>query len=403
MARFHYKALKNNKVEVKGILEAENAEEARFKIQQLGFVPTNIFEEHVEKPVIQQSTTLKSLSLNDKLLFTSELCVMLASGISVPEALETAEIHAPKPQIKLLASDLKQRILKGSTFTDAIKAYEHVFGGLYISLCEAGENSGTLDKSMEYLNNILKKQNELKSKMISMSVYPVCLLVLLVGVFILCGKFVFPAFINNANISPADIPFMVKVITVPCEIVFSNFITFAITCVAAFLGCKFLFMQSSFKEYMDKKLLSIPKVKDFVQYLNLAAYFNVLHISYEAGIPISSALKLSSNTLSNSVIKHQAENAERCVLNGQELAKSFSISNLVPPVLNVLVASGEKAGKLGQMFRDVSIAIDKQLETAADILTRAFEPIVIVIMGFFVGYVAIAFVQMYSSFINGIF
>lgn len=403
MAIYHYKALKDNKVEVKGVLEAESSDEARAKVQAMGFLPTNIFEEKPNLPQIQAASGLKFLSLNDKILFTSELSVMLASGISVVEALETAEIHAPKPQLKMLAADLKTSLLKGATFTDAIKAYEKVFGNLYISLCEAGETSGTLDKSMEYLTGILKKQNELKSKMISMSIYPVCLVVLLAVVYIIFGKFVFPAFINGANLTLAEAPFMVKLMTVPCEFMFSNFINLIITVAALFFGIRYLVIQQSFKEFMDRKLLSMPKVKDFIRYINLAAYFNVLTVAYDAGVPISSALKLSANTVSNTVIKREADNAERCVTNGQELAKSFSISNLLPPTLNVLVASGEKAGRLGQMFKDVSSEIDRQLQQATDVLVRAFEPLVIMILGLFVGYVIIAFAQMYGCFMNNAF
>jgi len=162
MARYHYKALKNNKVEVKGILEASSPAEARAKVMQLGFLPTNIFEEKVQPVQIQQSNIVHSLGLNDKILLTSELSVMFTSGISTVEALETAELHAPKQKIKLLAQDLKQRILKGATFTDALRAHEKIFGNLYISICASGEQSGTLEKSMEYLTRLLKKQDEIK-------------------------------------------------------------------------------------------------------------------------------------------------------------------------------------------------------------------------------------------------
>lgn len=402
MAKFHYKALKNNSVEVKGILEAETAAEARAKIVQLGFIPTNVFEETVQKPQIEQSRAITSLSLDDRILFTSELSVMFASGISTVEALETAQIHAHKPKIKILAEDIKNRILKGATFTDAIRAYEHVFGNIYIAMCEAGENSGTLDKSMEYLCNVLKKQNELKAKVISMSIYPICLILLLIGVFILCGKFVFPAFISGSNIDSADIPIMVKAMTIPCEMIFANWVSVALTAIAAIFGCKFVFSLDSFKKFLDKKLLKIPKVRDFVRYINLSSYFTVLHVSYESGVPISRAMSLSANSISNSVISHQAANAEKMVTNGQMISKAFGISELVPPVLNVLIASGEKAGRLGQMFRDAAIAVEKQLENATDVLTRAFEPVVMVIIGCAVGYVAIAFVQMYGSLIKAL-
>ena len=397
MAIYHYTAIKDNKVEVKGTLEAETPAEARAKVKALGFLPTGIYMEEQQKSVVQTVENNIHLGLSDKVLFTSELSIMFASGISTLEALETAQLHASKDKIKLLAKGLKNRILKGATFTDALRAYEPVFGELYISICEAGENSGTLDKSMEYLTNLLKKQDSLRLKILSMSVYPIILVLMLVVVYLLCGLYVFPQFIEKINIDAADIPVMVKLITVPCEILFANWVSSLITVIAVGFGSYWLASQKFFKEFWDKLLLDVAKVKDFVQYINLAYYFAVLQISYEAGVPINKCLELSKNTISNGIIKKQAEHVEKIVMNGQELSKAFSISGLVPPVLNVLIASGEKAGRLGQMFRDVTIAIDKQLETASEVLSKAFEPALLIIIGCFVAYVVIAFFQMYAQ------
>ena len=402
MSIYHYTALKDNKIEIRGTLEAETPAEARAKVKALGFLPTGIFIDEGVKPQIRQADKLVYLGLSDKILLTSELAVMFTSGISTIEALETAELHAPKDKIKLVARTLKEKIMHGSTFTDALRAYEPVFGELYISICEAGENSGTLDKSMEYLTNLLKKQNSLKMKIISMSVYPIILVLLLIAVYIICGVYVFPEFIEKANIDAGDVPIMVKVITVPCDILFSNWISILITSAAVIFGAWWISTQKFFKDFTDKFLLDTPKVSEFVQYINLSYFFAVLHVSYEAGVPISRCLELSTNTVSNGIIKMQAENAGKMVANGQELSMAFNISGLVPPVLNVLIASGEKAGRLGQMFRDVSIAIDKQLETASEVLSKAFEPALLIVIGCFVAYVVIAFFQMYGSFFQNL-
>ena len=108
MAKFFYKALKDNKTEVKGYVEAESSREAREKIRNLGFLPTNIHEESFETPAAEKTVPkVKSLSLSEKILFTSELHVMIASSIPIIDALETVEEQAHKPKVQILASDLK--------------------------------------------------------------------------------------------------------------------------------------------------------------------------------------------------------------------------------------------------------------------------------------------------------
>lgn len=403
MAKFFYVALKNNKTEVKGYVEAQDSREARDKIRGLGFLPTNIYEETFEKPKVEKtSPKVTSLSLSEKIFFTSELQVMLASSISVIEALDTVEEHAHKPKIKIIAQDLKEKIMSGMTFSDAIQSYESVFGTVYTGLCIAGEESGQLDKTLEYMLVVLRKEDDLKSKVISMSVYPAIVVVILVAVFLLCGKLIFPAFISGANVSPNDIPLTVKFVTMSCDMIFHYWVIFLGMLVAGGYGLSVIWKQSSVKRKFDETLLKIPLVKDFVRYVNLASFFTVMNVAYEAGLTIMSSLTLSGSTITNTKIKTEADNVEKLVNSGQTLSQSFVRAEFLPPVFNTLIATGEKSGRLGQMFRDIAIAIDKKLELVTQALSKAFEPALTVIIGIVVGYIVIAFFQLYGSVIQSL-
>lgn len=405
MAQYFYKALKDNKTEVKGYVEAQSPREARDKIHKLGFLPTNIYEESFEKQPVEQRAVVKinRLSLSEKIFFTSELQVMTSSGIPIVEALATVEEHAHKPKLILLAKDLKEKILKGSTFSEALKSYEHVFGGIYTGLCEAGESSGQLDKTFEYMLTVLKKQDNIKSRIISMSIYPAITVVILIAVFILCGKFIFPAFINSTNISAGDIPFTVNVVTGTCDILFQYWMIALLALAAGAYALSKIWEQSFIKKIFDEQILQIPLVKDFVRYINLSSFFTVLNVAYDAGLTISSSLDLSTGTITNSQIKREAENSKKLVTNGEMLSQAFVKTELLPPVFNTLIVTGEKSGRLGQMFRDIAIAIDKKLDMVTDALARAFEPTLTVIIGIVVGYIVIAFFQLYASAMGSLF
>lgn len=404
MAKFFYKALKDNKTEVKGYVEAESSREAREKIRNLGFLPTNIHEESFETPAAEKTVPkVKSLSLSEKILFTSELHVMIASSIPIIDALETVEEHAHKPKVQILASDLKDKIMKGQTFSEALKSYDKVFDPVYIGLCAAGEESGSLEKTFEYILSVLKKQDDLKARIISMSVYPVITVVFLIAVFLLCGVYIFPAFINGANISAGDIPFTVKFVVGTCDFIFQYWMLV----IAAMAGGVFalikLLEQSFFKRFIDNLLLNIPLVRDFVRYINLSSFFTVLNVAYESGVTIVLSLELAISTISNSVIKQEGEISKKLVDKGGILSQSFLRSNLLPPVFNTLIVTGEKSGRLGQMFRDIAIGIDKRLDMVTNALSKAFEPALLVIIGIVVGYIVVAYFQLYGSMIKGLF
>lgn len=401
MKKFYYKALKENKKdEVSGFIDAETPREAREKVRQLGFMPTNIHEENplsAESEISEGVPVITSLSLDEKIFFTSELQVMLSSSISTLEALSVIVQHAHKPKIKKLAADLQDRIAHGQTFSDAIKPYSKIFGDVFIGLCTTGEASGELDKTLERMAALLKKQDDIKSKIISMSVYPVCIFIIIIAIFLTCGFFIFPKLIESANISASDVPFSVKWIIITCNFLLTNWLIVIITIAAGIAALVKMGALSGVKKFFDNLLLNIPVVSDFVRYINLSSFFAVLNVSYEAGIPISSAMELSSSSISNTVIKSQAKSVELMTSNGQLLSQAFSVTEFVPPTFNVMIATGEKSGRLGQMFRDIAIAIDKKLDMVTEALAKAFEPTLTVVIGIIVGYIAIAMVQLFGS------
>ena len=274
---------------------------------------------------------------------------------------------------------------------------------MYLGLCTAGEESGNLDKTLEYNLAVLKKQDDLKSKVISMSVYPAITVLILIAVFIICGKFVFPAFINGANISAGDIPLTVNFVVSTCEYLFKYWMIVIIALFACVWGIIKIWAQSVFKKFVDARLLEIPLVSDFIRYINLSSFFTVLNVAYESGITIVSSLELAISTISNSLIKQEAELSKNLVMRGEELSQSFVKSELVPPIFNTLIVTGEKSGRLGQMFRDIALGIDKKLDMVMSSLAKAFEPTLTVIIGIVVGYIVVAFFQLYGSMIGTMF
>ena len=402
MKKFYYKALTKEKMkQVSGYIDAETPREAREKVRQLGFLPTNIYEEEPFTPIkandAVSNIAVNRLSLDEKIFFTSELQVMLSAGIAMLEALNVISEHAHKPKIKLLAEDLRSKISKGPAFSEAIKPYEKVFGEVFTGLCITGEASGELDRTLGRMVELLKKQSDLKGKIISMSIYPACLVMIIIAVFLLCGFYIFPAIIETANVAADDVPFTVTWVIDTCNFLLHNWLLVIVMLGAGISALIKMWEQSAVKRFVDRLFLDIPLVADFVRYVNLSSFFAVMNVAYEAGIPITSAIELSACSISNSVIRRQAKNIELMTANGQFLSHSFSVTEFIPPAFNVMIATGEKSGRLGIMFRDIAVAIDKKLDMVTDALAKAFEPALTVIIGLVVAYIAIAMLQLYGS------
>lgn len=414
MAKYFYSALKNNTQIVKGEIEALSSRDAREKIRQLGFLPTKVYMENSDEylnaaisslpAVSEQKKRVNFLSLSDKILFTSELEIMLSSGIPILEALHTIEVNTPKDKLKQIAQELNICIVSGMTFSQALKAlYSELFGPSYISLCLSGEAAGELEVTLARLLVLLKKEQNIKGKITSASIYPAILILIMFGVLVLFAKVIFPAFAGMMTLNGADVPILASVLIGFCTFI-SNFWWLVLIFVAGGIyAFKLLLNEQSVKKSVDNFLLSIPVLSDFVRYINLSNFMSVLQVSYDAGVPIMEGLELSSKTIGNSEIKEKVIETVHYIKQGKSLSESFGITAILPGTLMTMISTGEKSGNLGKMLNDVVEIIDKKIDIVLETLTRLFEPAVIVIMGIFVLIIAVAFYQLYFGMIGSLF
>lgn len=414
MAKYFYNALKSNSQLVKGEVEAASPREARDKIRKLGYLPTKVYVETVsdiENSVVEKlpsenkNKKISFLSLSDKILFTSELEIMLASGIPILEALHSIEINTPKEKLRQIAGELNYCIVNANmTFAQALKAmYADVFGPAYISLCISGEAAGELEITLERLITLLKKEQAIKGKIISASIYPAILILIMFGVLLLFSKLIFPAFAGMMIGNGADVPLMASMLIGFCTFV-SNFWWLVLIFIAGgSYAFKLLLQEPSVKKKVDNFLLDVPVLSEFIRYINLSNFMSVLQVSYDAGVPIMEGLELSSKTVGNVEIKEKVIETVSYIKQGRSLSEAFTATGVLPGALMTMITTGEKSGNLGKMLGDVVDIIDRKIDMVLETLTRLFEPALIVIMGIFVLIIAVAFYQLYFGMIGSIF
>ncbi len=396
MARYRYKALENNKDFREGEIEAESPRDARAKIVEAGYLPVKITE-------ILSGENSPFLPLKDKILFTSELQVLLSAGIPIIEALSSCAENAQNLKIKKISLDIREALLEGKSLHEVMtERYKDTFGAVYTGLIKAGENSGELEKAFERVLLLLRKQDTVKSKIINASLYPCVLIVLMFGVLLLFSKFVFPAFEGIIDSNGGDIPPLASLLFGICNFV-NNFWWLIIILMA---GGVFYFLNSlknvEFKKHLDKFIISVPVVSDFVRCVNLSNFLTVMHLAYDAGISVMSALELASATVENLVIKKKVANSLNLVKNGSSITQALQKADVLPFDMLAIVSAGEKSGMLGKMFADCASVIDKKVDMALTALTKLFEPTVMVIIGAVVLFIVLAFYQMYAGMLGSL-
>jgi len=391
VAVYNYIALKNNKDIVKGKIEADSLRSARENVRKLGFLPTKIYEETQAKTENKvEAKKVQVLGLQDKIEFTSTFQILAQSGIPVIESLAFIENDASKLKLRLLAKELRRQIMAGSTFADTIAKYPKIFGQVYIGLVRAGEDAGELERTLERLLELLKKQAAIKSKVVGTLMYPAFVILLAMVIVTIMLVFVFPAFADMFEAQGKPLPWITA--TLMSFGIFLKTYWFLIPLIfgTVIFGTAFILTWEPSKRRIDKASLKIPILSDLVQFGNFSNFIAVMQVAYDAGVPIVDCLYLSNLTLTNFTLQDKISTATNKVQQGQHLSQALRSTQVLPKMILFMIATGEQSGRLGDMLLQATAYIDKKLDAIVDTMTKMVEPLMLVVIGSIVLVLALA-------------
>ena len=404
MSIYNYVALKNNKDVVKGKIEAETHRQARENVRKLGFLPIKIYEE-TKAAVVEEKIEAKkmqALSLQDKIDFTSTFQILAQSGIPVIESLVFIENDAAKLKLRLISKEIRRQIMAGSTFADTIAKYPKIFGQIYIGLVKAGEDSGELEKTLERLLELLKKEQNIKSKVKGTLMYPAFVVILAMVITTIMLVFVFPAFKDIFDTQGKSLPWITATLMSLGEFLRAYWILIPVIFGTFIFGTIFLLKWEPSKKIIDKYILRIPLLTDLIQFSNFSNFIAVMQVAYDAGVPIVDCLYLSNLTLTNFTLRDKISTATNNVQQGQYLSMALKATQVIPKMILFMIATGEQSGRLGDMLAQATMFIDKKLDDIIDTMTKMIEPIMLIVIGSIVLVLALAlYLPLFQSYTAG--
>ena len=391
MPIYSYTALKNKDV-IKGTLEASNHKEARDLIRKRGYIPTKIMEtvQGGSKEHKIEYKKINKLKLGERVEFTSTFQILVQSGIPVIEALMFIENDATNKKLKAVAQELRRQIMSGSTFADTVARYPEVFGQIYIGLVRAGEDAGELEKTMERLLELLKKEENIRRRVVGALMYPVFVIILAMLVTTVMLVFVFPAFAEMFDNLDKELPWITKTLMDMGVFLKTYWPAIPLIFGTVIFGSMFLLRWTPSRRMIDKYVLKIPIINKLIQFSNFSNFVSVLQVAYDAGIPVVDCLYLSNITLTNSTLKDKISLATAEVQQGKHLSVALRATKAIPNMILFMIATGEQSGRLGEMMYQATIFIDKTLDKVIDTMTKAIEPIMLIVIGGIVLVLALA-------------
>ncbi|MCR5266524.1 MAG: type II secretion system F family protein [Cyanobacteria bacterium RUI128] len=395
MPVYNYVGLNKKGEVVKGKVEAANPKEARQNVKELGFLPTKVTTDSSNAPTAGELHTkghsaLQSLTLKEKIDFTSTFLTLNRAGVPIIESLIFMEQDAGSRRIRLLAREIRLQIIAGATFSDTVSRYPEIFGSVYIGLIKAGEESGEMERTLTRLIELLKKESDTRGKVFSALSYPVFVVVLAHVVVLIMLTFVFPVFKEMFDTSGAKLPWVTQVCISAGEFIKARWYLLPIIIITIGWGVYSLFKYEPTRKQIDELMLQIPLIGDLIKNSAFSNFLSVLQVAYEAGIPVVNCLYLANMTFSNSKMNSAVQSAIKKVQEGMHLSMALKTTSIFPQMILFMISTGEQSGRLGDLMEQSVLFIDEELDRIVDAITKMIEPVMLIFIGGIVCFLAAA-------------
>lgn len=374
MPIFQYEIIVDKKKK-KGMVAAENILDA----QALLVKKTSAIIK-IEKYSLNPSKFI--ISKKELLIFSQELARLLHAGLTLYESLivlcEKYENHSMQP----LFLDLCDKIREGILFSKALSSYEKIFDIFYCSMVANAEKSGSLEEALQEIVAILKKQGDLKKKIIDALLYPSILAMFCFVVLFSLFFFVIPSLFElfeGRNIHP-----LTKII-----LSLSNFFYTKKTFI--FFGFSFFVLGIIFFIKKIKKLIFyLPFLKSLLLKFSIIRFSRSFSLLLRSGISYTEALSLSKKVVKSPILQKEITFAEKNVIQGERLSTSFRINKIVPSLMVRLLDIAEESSRMPSMLEHLSSIYEEELEEKLSKLTQILQPLMLLILGIVVGIIVLS-------------
>lgn len=374
----------------KGTAEAESEEILRKRFEEQGFTITEVtmIKAKGAKPKRYGKVRLSNLSV-----FCRQFSTMVDAGVSLVRCLDVLAQQTQDPKLKKILIDVGERVEGGESLSRAMQRHPRSFNNLFIGLIRAGEVGGVLEESLQRLSHFLEKDVELRRKVKSAMTYPVLVFVLAVGItFFLVYWFVpqWAVILTDLGLKAEDIPAPTQFLISLADNLKNNWWIMLLSLIAIIIAYR-LFVSTRFgRRVADRVKLKVPVFGKLHHKICLARFSRTMGTLLTSGVPILQAMETVAGTVGNTIMSDAVMEARARIREGDRIGEPLEASRLFPPMVVHMIGVGEESGSLDFMLQKIADFYEAEVESTLASLTAALEPIMIVGLGFVVGYIVIA-------------
>jgi type IV pilus assembly protein PilC len=320
-----------------------------------------------------------------------QFATMVDAGVSLVRCLAVLEEQTGSARLRGIIREIQGAVESGETLSRALTRWPKVFTNLFVGLVRAGEVGGVLDETLNRLATFLEENERLRRKVKSAMVYPVLVLIFATVVVIAMVTWILPQFVTVFNdLGITDLPGPTKVL-----IQISNFLT---TRWYMMIAGVFVFVVA-FSQYVNTRIgrrhwdwvkLKVPVFGKLNHKICIARFSRTLSTLLVSGVPILQALETVAGTVDNEIVSDAIMASRAAIREGEQIGDPLQRSGMFPPMVVQMVAIGEETGSLDAMLAKIADFYESEVEATLAGLTAALEPILIISLGFVVGFIVVS-------------
>jgi general secretion pathway protein F len=391
MPRFSYIAIDRNKSTEKGTVTAENAYSARKHLRAKGLHPTTIKEVQLDRHTKSLMTVFRKSNKTQVAEFTKQLATMLQAGIKLTEALSVLVQQITDTNLKNAVTDVRDRVVTGESFADALAEYNRYFDVIYVSMIRVGEVTGTLPDSLKAIAQFMEKRQKVESKIITAMIYPAILMVCCIAVVIFLTITVIPRVGEAIQKAGGQLPWITAALMKTANVLTSTWAFLVIAVFVLIVAAIKRFLKTERGAYLrDKTILALPIFGPLIKQRIVSRFTSTLSTLLGAGLSMAESLKVVAEVTGNTLMNSAVKKARERILSGADIATPLRDSGVIDPAIAHMVAVGEKSGELETMLKSISENLESSSDIVIERLSAALEPVIIIFMAALVGLIAFA-------------
>lgn len=394
METFSYTAVGADGKEKKGSIVAETREDAARSLKDQGLLPMSIGKQSaLDKDINFSFGKKKGVKVRDLSVFCRQFSSIIKAGVNVINALNMMSEQTENKKLKAAIKNVQSNVEKGETLSSAMRSEGDIFPSLLVSMVAAGEASGSLETAIERMAIQFEKDAKISGMVKKAMIYPIILIVVMIGVVIAMMMFVIPNFMDMFEGLDAEMPFMTVMVINMSNFILDKWWLLILIVAGIVFAYKSYYKTDAGRHVIDRIKIKIPVFGVLTVKTACARFSRIMSTLLSAGMPMISAIEIAAGTMDNVLFRDALQKVRSGVALGMGFSQQIGVTRLFPAMLVHMVGIGEETGNIEDMLTNVANYYDEEVELATQSVTALMEPMIIIVMAVVVGALVLAIYQ----------